>query len=152
MKVSLSELNLGFEHLSALARQTLPINLCIPISQALAVAEAQQKIITKALNDMAALKGFRLSARRGDLPQLIEANGNGSLEVPAALIEGFNAEAETYLSSSLVQVPVKKISRAELEKGNAQLTAEGVLRLSWLFDLYSKEATEEAAQTMAATA
>lgn len=152
MKVSLSELNLSHDHLAALARQTLPIGLCIPISQALAVAEAQQKIITKALNDMAQLRGFRLSARRGELPQLIEADANGSFDVSLTLIEEFNAEAEKYLSGSFVQVPVKKIARAELEKGQAQLTAEGLLRLGWLFDVYSNEATEEAEKAIAATA
>lgn len=152
MKVSLSELNLSLEHLTALARQTLPIGLCIPISQALAVAEAQQKIITKALNDMATLRGFRLSARRGELPQLIEADASGSFDVSAAIIEEFNAEAEKYLSATFVQVPVKKIAREELEKGHAQLTAEGLLRLLWLFDVYSKEATEEAKKAMSANA
>jgi len=142
IKISLREIHDGMPHLQALSNQYFDLEISVTISQALAVCELQQKVINKALTDKAALMGFILGQTAGEAPKLIEPTAEDGYTVKAETIKQFDEEAETFLNSQFVDVPIKKIPLVELKKSQAKLTPGNLAKLAWLFDLTSTEATQ----------
>lgn len=142
IKISLKELHKAKPYLDGLANQFLDLDMSIAIGQVLAVVEQQSKIIDKALVDKAGLLGFALAQSPTEAPKLLEPGKDG-FNVPAATIEQFNNDAETFLASSFINLPIDKITRQSLEKSQAKMTPAMIQALGFMFDLFSKEATEE---------
>lgn len=143
IKISLREIHDGMPHLIALSSQYLELDVSIVISQALAICEQQQKAINKALTDKAALMGFQLSQLPNEPPKLIEPTAENDYTVPAETIKQFDADAEAFLNSQFIDVPIKKITLDQLRKSKAQTTPNMLTKLGWLFDLFSNDATQE---------
>lgn len=143
IKISFKQLHESKPFLTYLSQQAVEdLDLSITISQALAVVEAQDKMIDKALTDKATALGFALATSPQDLPKRLTANDDGGFTVSNQTIEAFNKDAEAFLDSKFASIPIKPIPKSQLLESKLRTSPELLLRLGWLFDLFSTEATE----------
>ena len=144
IKISFKQLHESKPFLAYLSQQPVEdLELSITISQALAVVENQDKMIDKALTDKATALGFALANSPQSLPKLLKADADGTFVVPAVVIDTFNSDAEAFLDSKFATIPIKPIGKAQLLESKLKTSPELLLRLGWLFDLFSKVATDE---------